>query len=118
MMEAHEQLPKLKTDLGRQYYGPACADTAAPVAIRHAEETFKKRIEELKKKEEKGEGSLVDNLAYYDAQSAAAELYVDAIKYAIELVELSIGAIVAAVAIGLFFLLAAGFDHAAEEDPS
>ncbi|SFR44214.1 MULTISPECIES: Na(+)/H(+) antiporter subunit B [Halorubrum] len=45
-------------------------------------------------------------------------LFGHAIKYAIELVELSIGAIVAAVAIGLFFLLAAGFDHAIEEDPS
>ena len=41
-----------------------------------------------------------------------------AIKYAIELVELGIGAIVAAVAIGLFFLLAAGFDDVAGEDSS
>ncbi|QAU14353.1 cation:proton antiporter [Halorubrum sp. BOL3-1] len=39
-------------------------------------------------------------------------------KYAIELVELSIGAIVAGVAIGLFFLLANGFDHVTEEDSS
>ena len=45
-------------------------------------------------------------------------LFSHAIKYAIELVELGIGAIVAAVAIGLFFLLASGFDQAAEEDPS
>lgn len=45
-------------------------------------------------------------------------LYSHAIKYAIELVELGIGAIVAAVAIGLFLLLATGFDHVAEEDPS
>ena len=36
-------------------------------------------------------------------------------KYGIELVELGIGAIVAGVAIGLFFLLAAGFDHVTEE---
>ena len=50
MMEANEQLPSLKTDLGRTYYSPACADTAAPVAIRHAEETFKKRIEELRRR--------------------------------------------------------------------
>ena len=50
--------------------------------------------------------------------SEYAPLYTDAIKYAIELVELSIGAIVAAVAIGLFFLLATGFDHVTEEDPS
>ena len=35
-------------------------------------------------------------------------------KYGIELVELGIGAIVASVAIGLFFLLAAGFTHAVE----
>lgn len=45
-------------------------------------------------------------------------LFEPVIKYAIELVELGIGAIVAAVAIGLFFLLASGFDQAAEEDPS
>lgn len=45
-------------------------------------------------------------------------LFGHAIKYAIELVELGIGAIVAAVAIGLFFLLAAGFDDLAEEDSS
>jgi multicomponent Na+:H+ antiporter subunit B len=36
-------------------------------------------------------------------------------KYAIELVELGIGGIVAGVAIGLFFLLAAGFGHVTEE---
>ncbi|WP_096591727.1 MnhB domain-containing protein [Halorubrum ezzemoulense] len=45
-------------------------------------------------------------------------LFGHAIKYAIELVELGIGAIVAAVAIGLFFLLAAGFDGVAEGDSS
>ena len=37
-------------------------------------------------------------------------------KYAIELVELGIGAIVASIAIGLFFLLAAGFGHVTEEE--
>jgi multicomponent Na+:H+ antiporter subunit B len=36
-------------------------------------------------------------------------------KYGIELVELGIGAIVASVAIGLFFLLAAGFGHVTDE---
>jgi len=45
-------------------------------------------------------------------------LYSHAIKYAIELVELGIGAIVAAVAIGLFLLLADGFGHVTEEGPS
>ena len=39
-------------------------------------------------------------------------------KYGIELVELGIGAIVASVAIGLFFLLAAGFTHAVEGEPT
>ena len=43
-------------------------------------------------------------------------LFSHAGKYAIELVELGIGAIVAGVAIGLFFLLAAGFDHVTEEE--
>ncbi len=43
-------------------------------------------------------------------------LFGQATKYAIELVELGIGAIVAAVAIGLFFLLAAGFDRDTEDD--
>jgi multicomponent Na+:H+ antiporter subunit B len=38
-------------------------------------------------------------------------LYSKASKYGIELVELGIGGIVASVAIGLFFLLAAGFGH-------
>ncbi len=37
--------------------------------------------------------------------------YYEASKYGIELVELGIGGIVASVAIGLFFLLAAGFGH-------
>ncbi|WP_254274027.1 Na(+)/H(+) antiporter subunit B [Haloarcula marina] len=37
-------------------------------------------------------------------------------KYGIELVELGIGGIVAAVAIGLFFVLAAGFGHAVDEE--
>jgi len=37
------------------------------------------------------------------------------VAYAIELVELAIGGIVASVAIGLFFLLAAGFGHAVDE---
>src|SRR6056297_2726184 len=37
--------------------------------------------------------------------------YEKASKYGIELVELGIGGIVASVAIGLFFLLAAGFGH-------
>src|SRR6056297_3702605 len=37
--------------------------------------------------------------------------YSKASKYGIELVELGIGGIVASVAIGLFFLLAAGFGH-------
>ncbi|PSP58338.1 cation:proton antiporter [Halobacteriales archaeon QH_8_67_36] len=41
--------------------------------------------------------------------------YSKASKYGIELVELGIGGIVASVAIGLFFLLAAGFGHAARE---
>jgi multicomponent Na+:H+ antiporter subunit B len=36
-------------------------------------------------------------------------------KYGIELVELGIGAIVASVAIGLFFLLAAGFGHVTDQ---
>ena len=50
-------------------------------------------------------------------QYAAYEtLFGHAIKYGIELVELGIGAIVAGVAIGLFFLLAAGFDHVTEEE--
>ncbi|WP_276271494.1 Na(+)/H(+) antiporter subunit B [Haloarcula litorea] len=40
--------------------------------------------------------------------------YYEATKYGIELVELGIGAIVASVAVGLFFLLAAGFTQAAE----
>jgi len=40
--------------------------------------------------------------------------YADASKYGIELVELGIGGIVASVAIGLFFLLAAGFGHVTE----
>jgi len=43
-------------------------------------------------------------------------LYSKASKYGIELVELGIGGIVASVAIGLFFLLAAGFGHVAGED--
>ncbi|MFC6862442.1 Na(+)/H(+) antiporter subunit B [Halomicroarcula sp. GCM10025817] len=38
-------------------------------------------------------------------------IYEEASKYGIELVELGIGAIVASVAIGLFFLLAAGYGH-------
>lgn len=42
--------------------------------------------------------------------------YAEASKYGIELVELGIGGIVASVAIGLFFLLAAGFGHVAGED--
>ncbi|MBX0293840.1 Na(+)/H(+) antiporter subunit B [Haloarcula nitratireducens] len=42
-------------------------------------------------------------------------LYKDAIKYGIELVELGIGGVVASVVIGLFFLLAAGFSHAADD---
>lgn len=37
-------------------------------------------------------------------------------KYGIEVVELGIGGIVASVAIGLFFLLAAGFGHVAGEE--
>jgi len=41
--------------------------------------------------------------------------YSKASKYGIELVELAIGGIVASVAIGLFFLLAAGFGHVAGE---
>ena len=41
--------------------------------------------------------------------------YSKAVKYGIELVELGIGAVVASVAIGLFFLLAAGFGHVAGE---
>ncbi len=41
--------------------------------------------------------------------------YAKASKYGIELVELGIGGIVAAVAIGLFFLLAAGFGHVVGE---
>jgi len=41
-------------------------------------------------------------------------LYSKASKYGIELVELGIGGIVASVAIGLFFLLAAGFGHVTE----
>lgn len=41
--------------------------------------------------------------------------YSKASKYGIELVELGIGGIVASVAIGLFFLLAAGFGHVAGE---
>ncbi|QCC52804.1 Na(+)/H(+) antiporter subunit B [Halapricum salinum] len=36
-------------------------------------------------------------------------------KYGMELVELGIGAIVASIAVGLFFLLAAGFGHAMDE---
>jgi len=40
--------------------------------------------------------------------------YSKASKYGIELVELGIGGIVASVAIGLFFLLAAGFGHVTE----
>jgi multicomponent Na+:H+ antiporter subunit B len=43
-------------------------------------------------------------------------IYKEASKYGIELVELGIGAIVASVAIGLFFLLAAGYDHVADEE--
>ena len=44
--------------------------------------------------------------------------YSEASKYGIELVELGIGGIVASVAIGLFFLLAAGFGHVTgEEEP-
>jgi multicomponent Na+:H+ antiporter subunit B len=38
-----------------------------------------------------------------------------ATKYGMELVELGIGAIVASIAVGLFFLLAAGFGHAMDE---
>jgi len=41
--------------------------------------------------------------------------YSKASKYGIELVELGIGGIVASVAIGLFFLLAAGFGHVTGE---
>jgi len=37
-------------------------------------------------------------------------------KYAIELVELGIGGIVSSIAIGLFFLLSAGFGHVTEEE--
>ena len=36
-------------------------------------------------------------------------------KYGMELVELGIGAIVASIAVGLFFLLSAGFGHAMDE---
>lgn len=36
-------------------------------------------------------------------------------KYGIELVELAIGAIVAGVVVGLFFVLSAGFGHAIDE---
>ena len=45
--------------------------------------------------------------------------YYEASKYGIELVELGIGGIVASVAIGLFFLLAAGFGHVTdgEDEP-
>lgn len=50
MIEANEHLPSLNTDLGRTYYGPACADTAAPAAIGHAERTWKKRLEELQRR--------------------------------------------------------------------
>jgi multicomponent Na+:H+ antiporter subunit B len=42
--------------------------------------------------------------------------YAKASKYGIELVELGIGGIVASVAIGLFFLLSAGFGHVVEEE--
>ena len=42
--------------------------------------------------------------------------YAEASKYGIELVELGIGGIVASVAIGLFFLLAAGFGHVVDEE--
>ncbi|PSP83153.1 cation:proton antiporter [Halobacteriales archaeon QS_6_64_34] len=41
--------------------------------------------------------------------------YYEASKYGIELVELGIGGIVASVAIGLFFLLAAGFGYVTGE---
>jgi len=45
------------------------------------------------------------------------EAYIShATAYGIELVELGIGAIVASVAIGLFFLLAAGFGHVVDEE--
>ena len=37
-------------------------------------------------------------------------------KYGIELVEFAIGGIVAGVVIGLFFVIAAGFDHAGSEE--
>ncbi|MBX0285676.1 Na(+)/H(+) antiporter subunit B [Haloarcula salinisoli] len=43
-------------------------------------------------------------------------LYSKASKYGIELVELGIGGIVASIAIGLFFLLAAGFGHVTGDD--
>ena len=42
--------------------------------------------------------------------------YAEASKYGIELVELGIGGIVASVAIGLFFVLAAGFGHVTGEE--
>lgn len=42
--------------------------------------------------------------------------YSKAVKYGIELVELAIGGIVASVAIGLFFLLAAGFGHVTDTE--
>ncbi|MDS0258305.1 Na(+)/H(+) antiporter subunit B [Haloarcula sp. S1CR25-12] len=42
--------------------------------------------------------------------------YSKASKYGIELVELGIGGIVASVAIGLFFLLAAGFGHVTDAE--
>ena len=42
--------------------------------------------------------------------------YAEASKYGIELVELGIGGIVASVAIGLFFLLAAGFGHVTDTE--
>ena len=51
--------------------------------------------------------------------SQFAFLYKDASKYLIELVELGIGAVVASIAIGLFFLLAAGYAHGdGEEEPT
>jgi len=43
-------------------------------------------------------------------------IYSKASKYGIELVELGIGAVVASVAIGLFFLLAAGFGHVTDAE--
>ncbi|WP_324661836.1 Na(+)/H(+) antiporter subunit B [Haloarcula sediminis] len=42
--------------------------------------------------------------------------YYKASKYGIELVELGIGGIVASVAIGLFFVLAAGFGHVTDTE--